>query len=124
VPLFCATEVSRPERFSQRKLLPLVDGMIHAASASYRDGLPQVPGPAIALPDLLRVLEEAVAGLAGTRDPLLDDTRWLEKPLGGLNLACEARYYPGGIHAFHARVWDPVARWRAALALLDRHIRR
>jgi acetyl esterase/lipase len=37
---------------------------------------------------------------AGTRDPLLDKTRRLEKPLAGLNVPCEARYYPGGIHAF------------------------
>ena len=38
---------------------------------------------------------------------------------------CEARYYPGGIHAFHAMVWNPAARrcWRDALAFLDRHMR-
>jgi acetyl esterase len=61
----------------------------------------------------------------GTRDPLLDDTRRLEKALGMLNVPCEARYYPGGIHAFHALVWDPAARrcWRDALAFLDRHMR-
>jgi acetyl esterase len=146
---FCAMlEVSRPERFSQRKRLPFwVDGMIRDASASYLHGHPKVPGPAIALADPLRVLEEAVAGLAvqrgagggpwwdrplppffvpvGTRDPLLDDTRRLEKALAGLNVPCEARYYPGGIHAFHALVWDPAARrcWRDALAFLDRHMR-
>ena len=42
-----------------------------------------------------------------------------------LNAPCEARYYPGGIHAFHAMVWDPAARrcWRDALAFLDRHMR-
>ena len=42
-----------------------------------------------------------------------------------LNVPCEARYYPGGIHAFHALVWDPSARrcWRDALAFLDRHMR-
>ena len=61
----------------------------------------------------------------GTRDPLLDDTRRLEKALGALDVPCEARYYPGGIHAFHAMVWDPAARrcWRDALAFLDRHMR-
>ena len=61
----------------------------------------------------------------GTRDPLLDDTRRLEKALATLNVPCEARYYPGGIHAFHALVWDPAARrcWRDALAFLDRHMR-
>jgi acetyl esterase len=140
---FCAMlEVSRPERFSQRRRLPRwIDGMIRDASTSYLHGHPREPGPTIALADPLRVLEEAVAGLpvqrgwdrplppffapVGTRDPLLDDTRRLEKALAGLGVPCEARYYPGGIHAFHALVWDPAARrcWRDALAFLDRHMR-
>lgn len=140
---FCAMlEVSRPERFSQRRRLPRwIDGMIHDATTSYLHGHPREPGPTIALADPLRVLEEAVAGLpvqrgwdrplppffapVGTRDPLLDDTRRLEKALAGLGVPCEARYYPGGIHAFHALVWDPAARrcWRDALAFLDRHMR-
>lgn len=140
---FCAMlEVSRPERFSQRKRLPRwVDGMIRDATASYLHGHPREPGPEIALADPLRVLEEAVAGLpvqrgwdrplpaffapVGTRDPLLDDTRRLEKALAALGVPCEARYYPGGIHAFHALVWDPIARrcWRDALAFLDRNMR-
>jgi acetyl esterase len=61
----------------------------------------------------------------GTKDPLLDDTRRLEKALASLGVPCEARYYPGGYHAFHALVWDPSARrcWRDALAFLDRHMR-
>ena len=172
---FCAMlEVSRPERFSQRKRLPRwVDGMIREVSASYLHGHPSAPGPATALADPLRVLEESVAGLAhaaspvgagsdrrsqivgggdpdgsgggaggqaprgidrplppffapvGTRDPLLDDTRRLERALTALDVPCEARYYRGGIHAFHALVWDPAARqcWRDALAFLDRHMR-
>jgi len=140
---FCAMlEVSRPERFSQRRRLPRwIDGMIRDASASYLHGHPSAPGPTTALADPLRVLEEAALGLpaqrgwdrplppffapVGTRDPLLDDTRRLEKALAGLNVPCEARYYPGGIHAFHALVWDPAARrcWRDALAFLDRHTR-
>ena len=173
---FCAMlEVSRPERFSQRRRLPRwIDGMIRDTSASYLHGHPPGPGPATALADPLRVLEESrdatrggvngpalpghppegghgkaplsiaesVAGLpvqrgwdrplppffapVGTRDPLLDDTRRLARALDGLGVPCEARYYPGGIHAFHALVWDPAARacWRDALAFLDRHMRK
>lgn len=140
---FCAMlEVSRPERFSQRRRLPRwIDGMIRDASASYLHGHPAVPGPTTALADPLRVLEEAAGGArgvswnrplppffapVGTRDPLLDDTRRLEKALAALNVPCEARYYPGGIHAFHALVWDPAARrcWRDAFAFLDRNMRR
>jgi acetyl esterase len=139
---FCALlEVSRPERFSERRRLPRwVDGMIRDTSASYLHGHPPGPGPATELADPLRVLEQR-AGLpsrgewerplppffapVGTRDPLLDDTRRLEKALTKLNVPCEARYYPGGIHAFHAMVWDPAARrcWRDALAFLDRSLR-
>lgn len=144
---FCAMlQVTQPERFSQRRRLPRwVDGMIRDASASYLHGV--VPASA-ELADPLRLVEDA-AGLAppggdgrspppgfdrplppffapvGTRDPLLDDTRRLEKALGALGVPCEARYYPGGIHAFHALVWNPAARrcWRDALAFLDRHMR-
>ena len=140
---FCGMlEVSRPERFSARRRLPRwIDGMIHDASTAYLHGHSLVPSDATALADPLRVIEaEAAAGLphasnfdrplppffvpVGTRDPLLDDSRRLEKALATLNVPCEARYYPGGIHAFHALVWDPAARrcWRDALAFLDRHV--
>ena len=101
---------------------------------------PPEPGPELDLADPLRVIETA-AGVphedhfarplppffapVGTKDPLLDDTRRLEKALCALGVPCEARYYPGGYHAFHALVWDPSARrcWRDALAFLDRHMR-
>lgn len=138
---FCAMlEVSNPERFSQRRKLPRwIDGMLHDASSAYLHGHQREPHHGLA--DPLRMIEDA-AGLphdseyfsrklppffapVGTRDPLLDDTRRLEKALAQLNVPCEARYYPGGIHAFHAMVWDPSARrcWRDALAFLDRHLR-
>jgi acetyl esterase len=151
---FCAMlQVSQPERFSRRRPLPRwVDGMIRDASASYLNNV--VPESA-ELADPLRVIEDAAGvppkneidaaggearsaspsrfdralppffAPVGTRDPLLDDTRRLEKALGTLGVPVEARYYPGGIHAFHALVWNPAARrcWRDALAFLDRHMR-
>jgi len=140
---FCAMlEVTNVGRFSERRRLPRwVDGMLRDASGSYLHGHPAGPSPSTELADPLRVLEESVAGLrvqphfdrplppffapVGTRDPLLDDTRRLEKALRALDVPVEARYYPGGIHAFHALIWDPAARrcWRDALAFLDRHMR-
>lgn len=56
----------------------------------------------------------------GTRDPLLDDTRRLESALRRLGVRCDARYYPGEIHVFHAAVWRPHARayWREAFRFL------
>ena len=148
---FCAMlEVSRPGRFAERRKLPRwVDGMIRDASTSYLHGYSLEPCAETELADPLRMLELA-AGVGaepaprdggadairfdrplpaffapvGTRDPLLDDTRRLEKALAALSVPCEARYYPGGIHAFHALVWNPGARrcWRDALAFLDRHM--
>ena len=148
---FCAMlEVTRPGRFSERRRLPRwVAGMIHDASASYLNGYSLEPCAETELADPLRMLELAAGRPAedeptsrdpgavrfdrplppffapvGTRDPLLDDTRRLEKALAALSVPCEARYYPGGIHAFHALVWNPAARrcWRDALAFLDRHM--
>ena len=140
---FCAIlEVTNPARFTQRKpALPRwLDHMLRDASTTYLLGHSHEPCEATALADPLRVIEHA-AGVAhepsfarglppffapvGTRDPLLDDTRRLEKALQALGVPVEARYYPGGIHAFHALVWDPAARrcWRDALAFLDRHMR-
>lgn len=140
---FCAIlEVTNTKRFAARKphLPRWVDGMLRDTTASYLNGYPHEPCEATELADPLRVIEHA-AGLpheprfprrlppffapVGTRDPLLDDTRRLEKALRTLGVPVEARYYPGGIHAFHALVWDPAARrcWRDALAFLDRHMR-
>jgi acetyl esterase len=109
-----------------------IDGMIRAVATSYvqRDdhgATMDLADPLIALergPALDRPLPAFFAPV-GTRDPLLDDTRRLARALAALDVPCEARYYPGGIHAFHALVWDPAARrcWRDALAFLDRHLR-
>jgi acetyl esterase len=71
----------------------------------------------------LRPLPPFFAGV-GTADPLLDDTRRLKQALDRLGVACEAHYYPGEIHAFHALVWRPAARayWRDSFAFLERHL--
>lgn len=134
---FCALlEVSRPERFAERRKgrLPFwIDGMIRDVEASYLHAHPRGSSE-LALANPLREFENQTSfdrplppffAPVGTRDPLLDDTRRLEKALAALNVPCEARYYPGGIHAFHAMVWDPAARrcWRDALAFLDRAMR-
>ena len=135
---FCAIlQTSDADRFGKRRKLPKwIDGMIRDAGASYLHGLPRTPHPSTQLADPLLVIEGASDDTfdrplppffapVGTRDPLLDDTRRLEKALAHLSVPCEARYYPGGIPAFHAMVWNPGARrcWRDALAFLDRHMR-
>jgi acetyl esterase len=133
---FCAMlEVSRPHRFRERtpRLPRWVHEMLRDTSASYLQVADH--GASIDLADPLVALESGRLVLdrplppffaaVGTRDPLLDDTRRLQKALASLNVPCEARYYPGGIHAFHAFVWNPSARrcWRDALAFLERNTR-
>jgi acetyl esterase len=130
---FCALlEVSRPERFVRPRMPSWVQGMLLGTSRSYLHDAPD--GRHRDLADPLVVFEQGgpfdrplppFFAPVGTKDPLLDDTRRLEKALAGLKVPCEARYYPGGIHAFHALVWQPRAKhcWRDALAFLDRHVR-
>lgn len=57
----------------------------------------------------------------GTRDPLIDDTQRLARALNALDVPCEARYYPGELHAFHAFVWRKRARecWRDTFRFLS-----
>jgi acetyl esterase len=132
---FCALlEVSRSERFGRRRPVPeWVDGVMRGVEHAY---LGDHRPADCDLADPLCVFERVAAGTApgmqrplppffapvGTRDPLLDDTRRLEKALRRLQVPCEARYYPDEIHAFHALVWRKQARrcWRDALAFLDR----
>ena len=62
----------------------------------------------------------------GTRDPLAPETARLERALTRLGGTVEARYYDGGIHAFHAFVFAKQARrcWRDQFAFLERHVSR
>jgi acetyl esterase len=60
----------------------------------------------------------------GSADVLDDDTRRLDAALRRRGAVSEAAYYRGGIHAFHAFVFDPRARqcWRDTFAFLERHV--
>jgi acetyl esterase len=62
----------------------------------------------------------------GTLDPLQDDTRRMEIALRKAGVDCEARYYDGELHAFHALVWRKNARrcWRDTFAFLERRLPR
>lgn len=50
----------------------------------------------------------------GTRDLLLSDTKRLATALEAVGARCEARYYPGELHAFQAFLWREQSRacWR------------
>ena len=70
-----------------------------------------------------RLLGEARVRYDALTTTLLRDTRRMASALGALGATAEARYYPGGIHAFHAFVWRAEAQrcWRDTYDFLDRH---
>ncbi len=125
-------QVSNAARFGRRRRL----------TAFVRDRLEEVPqlylptdGSAAPLADPVSFLEAGQTparalppffSFAGTRDPLLDDTRRLARALDKMKVPNEVRYYPGRLHAFHAVVPDPAARrcWGHQFAFLDRHVPR
>jgi acetyl esterase len=128
-------QVTDPERITRRKphMSPWVADRLLEVHHMYLPR-PAPPGLDLTLADPLVFLERAgppdrplppFHALVGTRDPLLDDTRRLASALSRLGATAEARYYVGGMHAFHALVgFDPLARmaWRDQLAFLERHL--
>lgn len=60
----------------------------------------------------------------GTRDPLLSDTRRLDRALRRHGVKACTRYYPGGVHAFHAFIWSRASKqcWRDTYDFLDRYV--
>jgi acetyl esterase len=133
VPACGILQVSDTERFARRKRLPrfLTDRLTEVTDAYLRRADPAAPG-GIDLADPLHVLERGDRPArplppffvpVGTRDPLLDDTRRLKSALDRLGVECDARYYEGEVHAFHAMVFRKAARrcWGDIFNFLDRH---
>lgn len=127
-------QVTDPARFKRRRasLSPFVlDRIVEVSRAYVGEGAES--SDALALADPLVLLERGEAPerpLApfftpvGTKDPLLDDTRRLKAALDKLGVPCEARYYPGELHAFHAAVFRPNAKqcWKDTFAFLAQHV--
>lgn len=116
-------QVTDIDRFMRRRPIPtwLAD-RIREASEPYLRGV-DFDSPTIDLADPLLILEgdrphrrelPPFFAFAGTRDPILDDTRRLQRAITDRGSACTARYYPGEVHAFHAFVWRRHAQecWR------------
>jgi acetyl esterase len=135
IPACAILQVSDAARFGRRKSLPaVVDDVLVQVSDAYLRGVDRAVPGALDLADPLCLFERGAQPdrplpsffvPVGTKDPLLDDTRRLERALAGLGVECEARYYEGEVHAFHALVWRRAARrcWRDTLAFLDRQLR-
>jgi acetyl esterase len=131
-PACAPLQVTNPGRLNRKRKLPLwvndiLEGMNEAYVGTLHD---RAPGE-LDLADPLHVFERrersdrplpAFFVPIGTRDPLLDDTRRLDRALKAMGVECEARYYEGELHAFHALLWRRQARrcWREQLSFLKR----
>jgi acetyl esterase len=113
-------QTSDADRFSRRRPLPQwVSDRLEEVTASYlgAEFVDRSSGEDFA--DPLCFLEQSRAAErplppffapVGTRDPLLDDTRRLERALARRGVRCETRFYPGEVHAFMAFIWRRQAR--------------
>ncbi len=132
---FCAIlQVTDTERFRVRRKLPFwVDTVLRDVTDSYLAGADDSREGGLGLADPLLVIEGDQAPArplpphflpVGTKDPLLDDSRRMAAALDARGVPCEARYYPGELHAFQAIVWRKAARrcWRDAFAFLHRYL--
>jgi len=131
---FCGIlQVSDSERFWRRKptMSTFLRDRIIEVSESYLGRSDHGPS-LLQLADPLLFLEAEHAPhrplppfftAVGTADPLLDDTRRLKAALDRRGVICEARYYVGEVHAFHALVFRPNARrcWQHTFEFLERH---
>ncbi len=126
--------VSDVQRFRRR--WPHMSGFIHdrlsEVRESYLGDVQRHEPEQLELADPLVVLERgdvpqrplpAFFAPCGTSDPLIDDTQRLARALDEMGVECEARYYQGELHAFHALVFTANARrcWAHTYAFLDRH---
>ena len=131
-PACAPLQVTNPGRLNRKRKLPRwVNDILEGMNEQYVGRLhDRTPGE-LDLADPLHVFERQerpdrpLPGFfvpIGTRDPLLDDTRRLDRALKAMGVECEARYYEGELHAFHALFWRRQARrcWREQLAFLAR----
>lgn len=126
----CAVlQVSDSSRFSRVKPIPafLADRLRDVEEAYFPSQIRVGPEPTLADPLLLiesrppdRPIPPMLA-FVGTKDPLLDDTRRLKVAMDRHQPGCEIRIYSGGVHAFHAIYWTPLAKqcWSDQFGFLD-----
>ena len=60
----------------------------------------------------------------GTKDPVLDDTRRLERALKERGIKHEVIYVPKGLHGFHLAIWTNSAQqaWQSQIDFLNRFV--
>jgi acetyl esterase len=135
LPACGVLQVSDPERFvRERKVGNFIADRLAEVADSYLHGHRKSELSRLELADPLLVLERGERperplppffATCGTGDVLIDDSHRLERALQRLGVDCEARYYDGELHAFHAFVFLPNARrcWRDTFEFLERRLR-
>ncbi|RAL22913.1 hypothetical protein DL240_08455 [Lujinxingia litoralis] len=128
IPTCGYLQVSNPRRFEHRRRLPafVTDRLYEASEAYLRTRDPEscpLVDPLVVLEQLERLDAELPAFFTavGTADPLLDDTRRLERAANRLGARICAHYFTGEFHSFHAFPWRPASRtyWQKLLGFLD-----
>ena len=126
-------QVSNPERFGQRMphMSAVVADQILKVSRGYLPKRELSPDE-LAMADPLVVIEEQAPDrdlppffvFAGTRDPLLSDSKRMKAALDARDVPAELHVYPGEMHAFHAVVFRKEAQqcWRDQFRFLDAHV--
>jgi acetyl esterase len=128
MPACAILQVSNPERFQVRSAY--MQDRLHEVAEDYLHGVSLDADYGLDLADPIVMLERGLKpdrplppffAPVGTWDILKDDTRRLAAALNRLNVQCEARFYPRGLHAFHGFVFTSQARqcWREAFAFFD-----
>ena len=124
-------QVSDPGRFKRRRpdlsrwfssqVFKVCEGYVSSESPSLEDDF---ANPLLFFEKKLAPDRPLPATFAtcGTKDPLIDDSRRLVKALRSMDVAAEAAYYKGGLHAFHALVWLRIAKecWRDHYNFLEK----
>ena len=127
-PICGFLQASHPERYFDKPKLPqFFKDRIAATSQRYLQGREHL------LADPLVLLESnkqpkrklpAIYSFVGTRDPILDDTRRLEKALQKRKTDYEVRYYPDEVHGFHLAVWRKTSQkaWQGQQRFLEKYV--
>lgn len=128
-------QVSDSGRFSRKwpNLMGAIDDQLREVTRSYLGPNPPDDQVLLDFADPLLVFERGDAPArslppffipCGTKDPLVDDSKRLERALAAMQVECEAQYYPGELHAFHAVVLRAPAQacWRHQFHFLHRHV--
>lgn len=123
-------EVSRWSRFEAIPMPGYARDRIDQVCRGYLGDRADDSGAHLDLANPLTVLERdeqpvralpPFAASVGTADPVLDDTRRLERALARRGIRHHVSYHPSEPHAFQAMIWRDEARrsWRELFAFLD-----